>query len=66
MRRLALRGPAGATVKRSAAARRTMRISSRAKLAPMQRRRPPPNGIQVYVPGLASRKRSGRNAYGSG
>src|SRR3954447_13104252 len=37
-----------------------------AKLAPMQRRRPPPNGIQVNVPGGESRKRSGRKAYGSG
>ena len=59
-------GPAVATMKRSAAARKTMRISSSAKLAPIQRRRPPPNGIQVKVPGLVSRKRSGRNACGLG
>ena len=40
--------------------------SSWAKLAPRQRRRPPPKGIQVYVPGDCSRKRSGRNSYGFG
>ena len=32
----------------------------------MQRRRPPPNGSQVYVPGGLPRNRSGRNANGSG
>ena len=44
----------------------TTRISSSAKAAPRQRRTPPPNGIQAYVSGLRSRKRSGRNAYGLG
>src|SRR5438270_2207400 len=40
----------------------TIFISCIAKLAPRQRRRPPPNGIHVYVPGGLSRKRAGRNA----
>ena len=47
-------------------ARSTCFISNIAKLAPRQRRTPPPNGIQVYVPAGCSRKRSGRNASGSG
>jgi hypothetical protein len=41
-------------------------ISNIAKLAPRQRRTPPPKGIHVYVPGGDSRKRSGRKASGSG
>jgi hypothetical protein len=45
---------------------RTVCISNCAKLAPRQRRMPPPKGIQVYVPGWVSRKRSGRKAVGSG
>ncbi|TML06574.1 MAG: TetR family transcriptional regulator [Actinobacteria bacterium] len=45
---------------------RTIRISNSAKLAPMQRRMPPPNGIQLYVPPCPSRKRSGRKRRGSG
>ena len=56
-------GPsAGSSSKRSSRARSTSFISSWAKLAPMQRRRPPPKGIHVYVPGACSRKRSGRKA----
>src|SRR4051812_3337445 len=38
---------AGCTSARSSTARSTTFISSVAKLAPMQRRRPPPNGIHV-------------------
>jgi hypothetical protein len=40
----------------------TTRASVNAKPAPMQRWMPPPKGIQVYVPGRLSRKRSGRLA----
>ena len=32
----------------------------------MQRRTPPPNGIQVFVGGFVPRNRSGRNTSGSG
>ena len=46
--------------------RRTAAISNSAKLAPRQRRIPPPNGIQLYVPAGDSRKRSGRKRCGSG
>ena len=58
--------PAGRTSHSRRSSRSTICISSSAKLAPRQRRRPPPNGIQVYVPGRWPRKRSGRKAYGSG
>jgi hypothetical protein len=44
----------------------TTRISISATAAPRQRRTPPPKGIQPYVDGGLSRKRSGRNASGSG
>ena len=44
----------------------TTRISISANAAPRQRRTPPPKGIQPYVDGGLSRKRSGRNASGSG
>ena len=37
-----------------------------AKPAPMQRRTPPPNGIQVLVGGFWPRNRSGRKTSGSG
>ena len=49
LRRLVRSGPGDAapTVWPASIARITIRISSIAKLAPMQRRRPPPNGIQV-------------------
>src|SRR4029079_1766550 len=40
-------GAAGASSCRASTARSTIFISSWAKLAPRQRRRPPPNGIQV-------------------
>jgi hypothetical protein len=45
---------------------RTVFISKIAKLAPRQRRTPPPNGIHVYVPAGDSRKRSGLKRSGSG
>ncbi len=60
------RGPAGASSKRASTSRATIFISCSAKLAPRHRRRPPPNGIHVYVPGCLPRNRSGRNAFGSG
>jgi len=50
----------------AATARSTTFISKIAKLAPRQRRTPPPNGIHVYVPAGCSKNRSGRNRKGSG
>jgi hypothetical protein len=41
------RGSAGSNVKRRSTAPSTIFISCWAKAAPMQRRRPPPNGIHV-------------------
>src|SRR6185295_18510685 len=41
-----------------------IRISSCANDAPRQRRTPPPNGIQLNLPGVPSRKRSGRKRVG--
>src|SRR6266536_2972453 len=60
------RDVAGRSSARCSTVRSTTRISNSAKAAPMQRRVPPPNGIQPYVSGPSSRKRSGRNAWGSG
>src|SRR5207237_1363335 len=54
-------GSAGSSRTLETIADRTACISNSAKLAPRQRRTPPPNGIQVYVPAGRSRKRSGRN-----
>ena len=45
--------------------RSTVTASISEKPAPMHRRTPPPKGIQVLGAGLASTKRSGRNASGS-
>src|SRR5439155_6545992 len=55
-----------ANVPRRTSRCRTSFISSVAKLAPMQRRMPPPKGSQAYVSGRESRNRSGRNRWGSG
>ena len=56
----------GSNVNRRTAAASTIFISSCANAEPTQRRRPPPNGSHVYVPGAVPRNRSGRNANGSG
>ena len=68
LRRAAVSGAAipGASSKRRSTVASTIFISCWAKAAPRQRRRPPPNGIHVYVPGGFSTNRSGRNANGSG
>ena len=47
---------------RFSTSRSTTRISTWANDAPMQRRTPPPNGIQAYDSGCSSMKRSGRNS----
>ena len=44
--------------------RSTVRISTCANEAPMQRRTPPPNGIQAYDSAPPFKKRSGRNSSG--
>ena len=59
-------GSHGSSANRRSAAARTIFISSWANEAPMQRRRPPPNGSHEYVPGGSPTNRSGRNANGSG
>ena len=51
---------------RRSTSRSTTRISVCANDAPMQRRTPPPNGIQAYDSTGPSRKRSGRKASGRG
>ena len=60
------RGEAARSVTRFSTSRSTTRISTCANEAPMQRRTPPPNGIQAYDSAPPSRKRSGRNSCGSG
>src|SRR5205814_903906 len=60
------RGSVAASSVRARIRRVTTRISWRAKLAPRQRRVPPPNGIHVYVSGASSpRNRSGRKSSGA-
>ena len=56
----------GRRSKRPTTARSTSCSSMVANAAPAQRRTPPPNGSHAYGGGAPSRKRSGRNAVGSG
>ena len=60
------RGEAGRRSAWASTVRTTTAISEVAKLAPRQRRTPPPNGTQVPGPGADSRNRSGRKVPGSG